>query len=380
MYRLAIELNLNRDPSRVLSGEREARELLNRYRTWLTCYVMDRVIGVNLGKSYMMPEDEIVRSAASKLLHPVYQHSGDALLASLVELFRLMHRYAETMSSTLSLKATTLDPTMFTIHSVVEKELLTWRDVAEERSRKAAAIADDAGATVQIALMRSLFHYCRLVVYSTGLRYVIKAKALDQDEIFFAGCVDAASAVVNIMVDDLAPTGLVASSPDQVFVLSAYGAAILIKCIRPEFSKKLTTDDKSKIIQTIKRLLKTLNGDNIGSDAQSNQNHHARFLQKIVDSHCVEQRDEHIVVDQIDQKPPILPNHADQYSSSLSRSAPSDSGPSMYQPHGVSPSYNLFDSMSSGIQAPPIMPPLFGSVYSGSFTAMLNSPDNLWFG
>lgn len=56
---LGIELNLNRMPSVKPTDERNERELLNRIRTWIICYIMDRCICINLGKPFMIPEDEV---------------------------------------------------------------------------------------------------------------------------------------------------------------------------------------------------------------------------------------------------------------------------------------------------------------------------------
>lgn len=58
-YRLGIELNLNRMPVHKPTDERNERELLNRLRTWIICYIMDRCICINLGKPFMIPEDEV---------------------------------------------------------------------------------------------------------------------------------------------------------------------------------------------------------------------------------------------------------------------------------------------------------------------------------
>lgn len=57
--RLAIELNLNQVPDRKATNERAERELLNRFRTWIICYLVDRLVCTNLGKPFMIPEDEV---------------------------------------------------------------------------------------------------------------------------------------------------------------------------------------------------------------------------------------------------------------------------------------------------------------------------------
>lgn len=54
-----MELNLNRIPDVKPTDERGQRELLNRLRTWVVCYVLDRCMCLNLGKPFMMPEDDV---------------------------------------------------------------------------------------------------------------------------------------------------------------------------------------------------------------------------------------------------------------------------------------------------------------------------------
>ena len=57
--RLAIDLELNRVPSAMPADERGQREVLNRLRTYVICYVIDRCFCINLGKPFMIPEDDV---------------------------------------------------------------------------------------------------------------------------------------------------------------------------------------------------------------------------------------------------------------------------------------------------------------------------------
>ncbi len=61
-FRLAIDLDLNRPPSVKPTDERSEREILNRLRTYVVCYIMDRCFCINLGKAFMVPEDEVTPS------------------------------------------------------------------------------------------------------------------------------------------------------------------------------------------------------------------------------------------------------------------------------------------------------------------------------
>lgn len=59
---LAIDLELHRVPSAMPADERGQREVLNRLRTHIICYVIDRCFCINLGKPFMIPEDDVSRS------------------------------------------------------------------------------------------------------------------------------------------------------------------------------------------------------------------------------------------------------------------------------------------------------------------------------
>lgn len=41
------------------TDERRQREVLNRLRTHIICYIIDRSFCLNLGKPFMIPEDEV---------------------------------------------------------------------------------------------------------------------------------------------------------------------------------------------------------------------------------------------------------------------------------------------------------------------------------
>jgi hypothetical protein len=60
LYSLAIDLNLNRPPvTRVINDQHE-RELLNRTRTWLIAFAMERAVSVLVGRTLTLPDDHVV--------------------------------------------------------------------------------------------------------------------------------------------------------------------------------------------------------------------------------------------------------------------------------------------------------------------------------
>lgn len=138
--------------------------------------------------------------------------------------------------------------------------------------------------------MTSVYEYCRLITYSVGLQEVMKQGKLKDDTMFFAGCLHAASAVVNCVVERILPTGFIRFSPEQVFALSAYGAAMLTKCLRPEFSCKLDQRQETRVVELIKRLAQAMDATDVGADDSTPRRRFSRFLQQLVASRIWERR------------------------------------------------------------------------------------------
>ena len=59
LARLALDLELHRVPETMPTDERGQREVLNRLRTHIICFIIDRCFCINLGKPFMIPEDEV---------------------------------------------------------------------------------------------------------------------------------------------------------------------------------------------------------------------------------------------------------------------------------------------------------------------------------
>ena len=56
---VAVDLDLGRLPTTKATDERGEREMLNRLRTYVVCFIIDRCFAMNLGKPTMRPENEV---------------------------------------------------------------------------------------------------------------------------------------------------------------------------------------------------------------------------------------------------------------------------------------------------------------------------------
>ncbi|KZV75805.1 hypothetical protein PENSPDRAFT_731486 [Peniophora sp. CONT] len=82
--------------------ERRAREVLNRARIWITCWVVDGMQSFESNKPPQMREDEGIVEAAALLSTSRYQTDFDAGLPAVVELLQVMRRFWDDITSAKS--------------------------------------------------------------------------------------------------------------------------------------------------------------------------------------------------------------------------------------------------------------------------------------
>ena len=62
LYSLAVDLNLNRPSVTKVVNEQHERELLNRTRTWLILFSMERAASVLVGRTLTLPDDHVTNN------------------------------------------------------------------------------------------------------------------------------------------------------------------------------------------------------------------------------------------------------------------------------------------------------------------------------
>ncbi|KAG8742281.1 hypothetical protein FRC10_001705 [Ceratobasidium sp. 414] len=91
--RLAMDLNLYKQGTRKFVNEAHEREVLNRTRTWLVCFNMDRALATKLGRPTTIPEDYIVRHSREWWRRSRYNGRLDVHLCFYTQLLRTVTRY-----------------------------------------------------------------------------------------------------------------------------------------------------------------------------------------------------------------------------------------------------------------------------------------------
>ncbi|KAI8443535.1 fungal-specific transcription factor domain-containing protein [Phakopsora pachyrhizi] len=172
------------------------REILNRERTWLYCFILDRSLSAQMGKPYSIREDFIIRS--SKDWHKQRcSVPEDAGITAMVDLHRIHSRILDTLYSDT---------------------------------------CSNSGLNANLDYSLLMKTFSQLFTMSFMLQHTLENpdKKIELPQVYVT-CYDAASRVITIARDQLGPLGVLRYASDNQFVYIAYAAVFLLKLIRPQF-------------------------------------------------------------------------------------------------------------------------------------------------
>ncbi|KZT70077.1 hypothetical protein DAEQUDRAFT_810822 [Daedalea quercina L-15889] len=253
--RLAIDLNMHRPTSLPsdLADETRAREreIHNRQRTWIVCFILDRSFSAQMGKPYTIKEDFIVRNALEWSQSSMAMPS-DAHTAAMVDLQRILTRSLDLLySGSSSSSGLQEDCDYLLVIKTMETQLLAWQH-EWLRIRK----IDQGEKTEWLRKYSQLscsfyFHYAMLTINSFGLQNALQRSAVDIGY-FFARCHSSAVECATVISDEFGGLGYLKYAPDCLFVQGSYAVLSLLKLLRPEF--KAFLDHEQKTTTLIKRV------------------------------------------------------------------------------------------------------------------------------
>ncbi|KAI0758853.1 hypothetical protein C8Q74DRAFT_1372764 [Fomes fomentarius] len=307
-FRLATELNLSRIPDK-FADERAERESHNRTRMWLMCYIMDRCLSIQSGKAWMVQEDATIRNAVSWLKNHKYHNQCDGYLTSLTELLIIMSRFVGTVNPAFGTSSVqSIDDIDFAaLYKAYDDELMEWKSNIDER-HKGEKSSKGRSSTVSFPSLPPIIRWPSFATYAFPTSFVRcllpstararavlpppesailmtrNNKAMKPSELF-AGCVQAATSLVKLMVEDFVPSGFVPYFPELVYVHSAFAAVVLLKCLRPEFNVFLDIQQEERIVELVSRLFQTWTSDAFSLEERHNPQLYARFVKQLMEPH-----------------------------------------------------------------------------------------------
>lgn len=306
--RMATDLNLHRksmasipnttdseDPA-VLDRE---REIINRERTWLFCFCVDRSISSQMGKPWTIREDWIIRNSrhwGMQRLSKLY----DMGLSALVELLRISTRQFDFLfSSTTTVSGLNTEIDYNTTLRIFNEQLNEWHDLWQargffttpysqekeidhslrpvsreerklaERLRNAdlseapSIDADHDRRTMHFITKQAplRYNYAVLLLNSFGLQHAMdfpKRSGMDKG-IYLSKCLEAAKNVVHAACEGMRP--VLSYAPDTHFIILAYACVFLLKLTRPAFSAFVDEDEIINIVTTCADTLEEVSMD-----------------------------------------------------------------------------------------------------------------------
>lgn len=290
-FRVATDLNLHRKSIAALPGnhnvsdpgvlERE-KEIRNRERTWIFCFVVDRSLSSQMGKPSVIREDFILRNTKSWALHRMAQ-PADMALSAIVELQRLTSRHSDLLySSVTSVTGLNHDLDFSSMIRIFSEQLEEWRSFwtfrglstgdchqrhpaipppdgtlspreIEIRDLFAAAARESPPPEDADHTMRTLyyliqqaplrFHYASLSLHSFGLQF---GSQMDRG-LQFLRCYDAAKGIFFAARDGMRPI-LRYASDTQILIIS-FSLVFMLKLTRPQFARSADCDEIFDIVE-----------------------------------------------------------------------------------------------------------------------------------
>ncbi|PVG01932.1 hypothetical protein CPB86DRAFT_751962 [Serendipita vermifera] len=285
--RMAMDLNLHLPTKVEWLSEQQEREVLNRTRTWIICFNMDRTSAAQLGKPMTIRENYMIRSSADWYKGSKYNNSYDLHLCQTTALMRIMSRFQKTVYSDLdSESGFKEDLNLRQVAFQFDDEIVSWEKEAVALCASQSN-PDDPGCRYRSELLPFFANYSRLVILSFGFQYSFRKGLLVPNDTLVTRCLEAAQNVILKMTEDNAARPYLRYAPDGHLVYASFAAAFLLKLLRHKFVHLLSEEKRHPIIPLVERLIRVLSKPTIAIDESHTPMIYARFLTSLLHKHRV---------------------------------------------------------------------------------------------
>ncbi|KIY64582.1 hypothetical protein CYLTODRAFT_425074 [Cylindrobasidium torrendii FP15055 ss-10] len=276
--RMAIELNLNRYVAVPPPHETELQflERRNRERTYLVLFVHDRSLSTQTGRSWMLPEDDLVRH-----VHQWHEWNGgpirpeDVVVAAFTTLRHITAETTEIFHDSRTGSGHS-DMKYDVVLRNCNGKLTQWMDQWTKEMQKAG------GQTFHFSLLSFFRLYDRLFLNSFGIQYSSSNQTSPSVQAVSA-CYMSATEALRILSKDFADMSMLRYCQDSVTVMSAYAAVFLLKLLRSSPSLLQLHDGAAREIYSV--ITATADAYQAASNVSPTSAHaayHARFLRSLL--------------------------------------------------------------------------------------------------
>jgi len=231
--------------------ELQIREAMNVRRTWLILFVYDRSISSQMGRPWMIEQNELIKSADSWYRHPYACAGGDLLLSAFTRLRIISSEILElaypTRSSPRPQRAQIL-------LKLLNADITRWEG-------DWLSLFDDEGvAPCQRFLVRFYGLHLRLLLNSFSLQESLRhsKEGLPIPKQALWTCYSSAVGMLELISEEFGPLKLLYFAQDSVHVMTAYAAIFLIKVLL-SFQGSLRSEFEGPSISAIRNAAATFN-------------------------------------------------------------------------------------------------------------------------
>ncbi|KAJ7472669.1 hypothetical protein FB451DRAFT_1469579 [Mycena latifolia] len=284
--RMATDLNLHLPSTATPLNEIHAREMLNRTRTWLHCFNLDRSMGSEYGKAPTIRNTDYIathaedwwRSSPYNIVHSDIHISGYNADLKVMGAF-MAKIYSDPTTPTGLNKNVDFEAIATETDEELKQLAEKWRLVLDQTDRT------HPHNRYRCGMLKLAFSYGRLVALSFGFQHAF-AKNNTGENPFFERCLAAASDVVSATVQDLgggpAQRVYLRHGPIGVSIFVTFAASMLVKFLQPKFASYLTGDKRKEVRGLVKSVINLLASPEVSVDDKHGPRLYARFLEGLL--------------------------------------------------------------------------------------------------
>ncbi|KAG9125512.1 hypothetical protein FRC07_007294 [Ceratobasidium sp. 392] len=276
--RMAIDLNLNKPLLETPKDEKHDREILNRTRTWFICFNMARSSATQFGQPLDVEENDVIRKSYDWYKSSKHNISMDIHLTAYVRLRCIVGRFLTNVALDHPTPNKNFDLSSMT--TLADEELMALEREVQENFELGSDHSDSA-CEYRCNLFPLLLNHSRLIMFSFGYQQAL-LHGLKHSKLFSKKCFEAASKVVGVVVQVLAPSGWLMYALDEHFVFISFAAAFLLRMLQPPFAAALEPIQPNGIIPLVTHLTEVLASDKVAIDDQHSPRLYSRFLSGLI--------------------------------------------------------------------------------------------------
>ncbi|KAI0370391.1 hypothetical protein BV20DRAFT_1074886 [Pilatotrama ljubarskyi] len=287
--RIATDLNLHHPNTVEAKNEQHAREMLNRTRTWLNCFNLDRSMSSQYGKAPVISNTDYVASHSEWWWKssPYNMPGFDIHLCAYNAELKVLAEYRFTIFS---------DPE----HPVGLNKNLDVTEVASTFDDKLAKLGETWLARIKEAnfegvvcefrtsLLKLAYSYARMTVLSFAFQHTFgRETSQGFSDAFFWRCLRASKSLIRTLLDELGSPRMriyLRHGPDAESVFVTFTCAFLIKTLHPRYAQHIPRETRVEIRQLVEEVADFLGSSDVAVDERHGPKLYSRFLKGLLET------------------------------------------------------------------------------------------------